>query len=176
MSCGFYSSNLTLDPWPTMMCGWQEHVLHTVRRLCECVYSCVICEQVLLISTRRRESLTLWRRNEKSWSPCWAAAQRAGPESERCTGSEQRDRGDRKYSFYQHQCLNDTEFQYSIAIWTVNIKGLKIHKSVCEKDEKSLWLKMNENNVLFAVQTCPMLHDDTMQRHNLKQVNSCSVL
>lgn len=47
---------------------------------------------VLLVSRRRRESPILWRRNAKSWSPYWAGAQQAGPESERCNGSDQRER------------------------------------------------------------------------------------
>lgn len=42
------------------------------------------------VSRRRTESRTLWWRNERSWSPCWADARQAGPESERCTGSRKK--------------------------------------------------------------------------------------
>ena len=61
-----------------------------------CMYIGETCVQLLLISRWHRESQTLWRRNEMSWSPCWAAARQAGPESERCTGSEQRHKWGRR--------------------------------------------------------------------------------
>lgn len=61
------------------------------RVLCLYVYV-----PVLLVSRRRRESRTLWRRNVMFWSPCLAGARQAGPESERYTGSEQRQKHKKK--------------------------------------------------------------------------------
>lgn len=69
----------------------QAHVYTDLKDVCVnrvlCLYVYV---QVLLVSRRRRESRTLCRSNMRFWSPCLAGARQAGPESERYTGSEQR--------------------------------------------------------------------------------------
>ncbi len=85
-----YYSQLIMDEW------WKDIHLQVDRMLGYnthdiCVYICVICGQVPLVSRRHRESRSLWRRNERSWSLCWGDARQASPESEKCTGSEQRE-------------------------------------------------------------------------------------